>query len=57
MWISNKKWNMLEKRIADLEEQVQGQLKVEFDAELLNRQIRGCIPQDKFYALSLEAKR
>lgn len=40
MWISKKKWNMLEKRIADLEEQVQGQLKVEFDAELLNRQIQ-----------------
>ena len=25
MWISRKKWEALEKRIADLEEQVQGQ--------------------------------
>ena len=40
MWISKKKWQALEKRVADLEEQVQGQLKVEFDAELLNRQIQ-----------------
>lgn len=25
MWISKKKWNQLEKRVADLEGQVQGQ--------------------------------
>lgn len=40
MWISKKKWQALEKRVADLEGQVQGQLEVEFDAELLNRQIQ-----------------
>ena len=40
VWISKKKWQALEKRVADLEGQVQGQLKVEFDAESLNHQIQ-----------------
>ena len=40
MWISKRKFQTLEKRVADLEVQVQGQLEVEFDAELLNRQIQ-----------------
>lgn len=40
MWISKKKWQVLEKRIADLEAQVQGQLNIEIDAESLNRQIQ-----------------
>lgn len=29
MWISKKKWKVLEKRVADLEEQVQSQLTIE----------------------------
>ena len=40
MWISKRRWLDMEKRVADLEGQVQGQLKVEFDIELLNHQIQ-----------------
>lgn len=29
MWISKKKWNDLEKRVADLEKQVQSQLTID----------------------------
>lgn len=32
MWISKKKWEALEKRVADLEKQIQGQ-QVQKDAE------------------------
>ncbi|MCI7383743.1 MAG: hypothetical protein SPI21_23105 [Hungatella hathewayi] len=39
MWISKKKWNMLEKRIADLEEQVQGQLEVKIDADTIRKML------------------
>lgn len=39
VWISKKKWNMLEKRIADLEEQVQGQLEVKIDADTIRKML------------------
>lgn len=37
MWISKKKWESLEKRIADLEGQVQSQLKVKFDINTIRQ--------------------
>ena len=40
MWFSKKKWQTLEKRVADLEGQVQGQPVVKIDAKELNRQIQ-----------------
>ena len=33
MWISKKKWKAIEKKIADLEEKVQGQQKVMVDSD------------------------
>lgn len=40
MWISKKKWQVLEKRIADLEEQIQGQLDVKIDADAIRRTLQ-----------------
>lgn len=40
MWISKKKWQTLEKRIADLEDQFQGQLNVEIDANAIRQSLR-----------------
>lgn len=37
MWISKKKWESLEKRIADLEVQVQSQLKVKIDINAIRQ--------------------
>ena len=37
MWISKKEWSVLKKRVADLEEQVQGQLNVEIDVEAIRQ--------------------
>lgn len=37
MWISKKKWESLEKRIADLEGQVQSQLKVKIDINAIRQ--------------------
>lgn len=39
MWISKKKWQALEKRVADLEEQVQGQLEVKIDADTIRKML------------------
>lgn len=40
MWISKKEWNVLKKRIADLEGQVQGQLKVELDIDTIRKTLK-----------------
>ncbi len=40
MWISKKKWQALEKRVADLEVQVQGQLDVKIDADSIRRALQ-----------------
>ena len=37
MWISKKEWSVLKKRVADLEEQVQGQLNVEIDVDAIRQ--------------------
>lgn len=37
MWISKKKWQALEKRVADLEGQVQGQLEVKIDSDAIRQ--------------------
>lgn len=39
VWISKKKWQALEKRVADLEEQVQGQLEVKIDADTIRKML------------------
>lgn len=35
MWVSRKEWQALKKRVADLEEQVQGQLDMKVDADAM----------------------
>lgn len=40
MWISKKKWQDLEKRVADLEVQVQGQRKMKIDMESVTGRIQ-----------------
>lgn len=35
MWVSRKKWNRLEKRVADLEKYIQGQQKKEKSEQAL----------------------
>lgn len=39
MWVSKKKWETLEKRVADLEGQVQGQLEVKVDADIIKKRV------------------
>lgn len=39
VWLSKKKWQILEKRIADLEEQVQGQLDVKIDVDAIRKML------------------
>lgn len=38
MWISKKKWKALEKRVADLEGQVQSQLDIKIDIDAIRRE-------------------
>ena len=48
MWLSKKKWQRLEKRIADLENKIQSQQKIETElvvqeiAERLEKAIQNC---------------
>lgn len=46
MWVSKKKWNELEKRVADLEEKVQSQPKaiVQHIAAQLNKRMTKSVP-------------
>ncbi|MBO5199557.1 MAG: hypothetical protein J6B85_13755 [Lachnospiraceae bacterium] len=41
MWISRKKWDALEKRVADLKGKVQGQLETEITPEMIRQSIQG----------------
>lgn len=40
MWISKKKWQSLEKRVADLERQVQGQPDVKIEANAIRQNLQ-----------------
>ena len=42
MWISSKRWLDLEKRIADLEGQVQSQLDVKIDIDAICQNLHRC---------------
>ena len=45
MWISKKRWESLEKRIADLEEQVQSQHETKVDIDMVTRRIQGLLQE------------
>lgn len=40
MWVSKRKWNALEKRVTDLERQVQSQLDVKIDTKAFQKMLR-----------------
>lgn len=40
MWISRKKWEKLEKRVADIEKALQSPPEIKIDTKELSRQIR-----------------